>query len=270
MKRTIFNILLAILLTTTAATAFGQKSKKSPKTPPRTGDPTPVIVSEASDGDKSRPAQAGTEVLRASDAYKASLRQLIETREAEAARANEQFEKMKPLFSDGLVSKQQLDESEGLAVEARHRVEEAKRLLAATDNVVAERLAENTEEASYESVVNAPKNSYLRKVAYIRYNGNKTWSPEDIGKVEQFFLKRFKRKLPVSANGQSDFHTQLGFDHRNAIDIAVSPDSAEGKALMAYLSKEGIPFIAYRRAVPGSATGPHIHIGTMPATNSPR
>jgi hypothetical protein len=30
---------------------------------------------------------------------------------------------------------------------------------------------------------------------------------------------------------------------------------------MNYLSSQGIPFMAFRRAVPGSATGPHIHIG---------
>jgi hypothetical protein len=45
------------------------------------------------------------------------------------------------------------------------------------------------------------------------------------------------------------------------MDVAVQPDSPEGEALMAYLRSQGIPFIAFRHAVPGSATGAHIHIG---------
>ena len=53
----------------------------------------------------------------------------------------------------------------------------------------------------------------------------------------------------------------MGFDHRHAIDVAVHPDSPEGQALIFYLRGEGIPFLAFRQAVPGSATGAHIHIG---------
>jgi hypothetical protein len=45
------------------------------------------------------------------------------------------------------------------------------------------------------------------------------------------------------------------------MDVAVHPDSAEGAALMSYLRSQGIPFIAFRQAVAGSATGAHIHIG---------
>ncbi|MGH9825308.1 MAG: hypothetical protein ACREDR_18920, partial [Blastocatellia bacterium] len=47
----------------------------------------------------------------------------------------------------------------------------------------------------------------------------------------------------------------------DAMDVAVQPDSPRGEALMEYLRKAGIPFIAFRHAVPGSATGAHIHIG---------
>jgi hypothetical protein len=45
------------------------------------------------------------------------------------------------------------------------------------------------------------------------------------------------------------------------MDVAVHPDSIEGKALIAHLRTSGIPFIAFRGAVAGSSTGPHIHIG---------
>jgi hypothetical protein len=65
----------------------------------------------------------------------------------------------------------------------------------------------------------------------------------------------------VSAYGQSDLHNRWGYDHRNAMDVAVHPDSPDGQALLAYLTSQRIPFQAFRQAVSGSATGPHIHIG---------
>jgi hypothetical protein len=37
------------------------------------------------------------------------------------------------------------------------------------------------------------------------------------------------------------------------------PDSPQGIALLNYLRGAGIPFIAFRSAVPGSATGAHTH-----------
>ena len=46
------------------------------------------------------------------------------------------------------------------------------------------------------------------------------------------------------------------------MDVAVSPDSQEGRALMVYLRRAGIPFIAFRNKMRGWATGAHIHIGT--------
>jgi hypothetical protein len=45
------------------------------------------------------------------------------------------------------------------------------------------------------------------------------------------------------------------------MDVAVSPDSEEGRSLMAYLRTAGIPFIAFRNKLRGWATGAHIHIG---------
>jgi len=106
-----------------------------------------------------------------------------------------------------------------------------------------------------------PRGGYRATTALIRYNGTAQWSLKDAGKVETFYESKFGRSLPISAYGQTAVHNELGFDHRNAIDLAVQPDSAEGQALMTYLRAEGIPFIAFRHAVPGSATGAHIHVG---------
>jgi hypothetical protein len=45
------------------------------------------------------------------------------------------------------------------------------------------------------------------------------------------------------------------------MDVALHPDSKEGQTLLNYLRQAGIPFMAFRGAVSGAATGAHIHIG---------
>ena len=91
--------------------------------------------------------------------------------------------------------------------------------------------------------------------------GNGKWKLSHAGKVEEFFAGKFKKPLPLSAFGQSDLHTRWGWDHRNGMDVGLHPDSVEGRALIEFLRNESIPFLAFRGAVPGVATGPHIHIG---------
>ena len=49
-----------------------------------------------------------------------------------------------------------------------------------------------------------------------------------------------------------------------ALRESLNPDGAEGVALINFLQSNGIPFSAFRTAIPGVATGPHIHIG-MPS-----
>jgi hypothetical protein len=95
----------------------------------------------------------------------------------------------------------------------------------------------------------------------VRYAGTSDWSLADAETVQEFWATRFGRPLPVSAWGQTAVHDRLGLDHRQALDVAVHPDSREGRALMAFLRKSGIPFVAIRARVKGSATGAHIHVG---------
>ena len=65
----------------------------------------------------------------------------------------------------------------------------------------------------------------------------------------------------MSAYGQTALHGRMGFDHRNALDVALHPDSPEGRAVMIFLRMNDIPFIAAWGAVPGQASGAHIHVG---------
>ena len=87
------------------------------------------------------------------------------------------------------------------------------------------------------------------------------WSLADSKKVENFFFTKFRRPLPTSAFGQSDIHDRWGLDHRQGMDVGLHPDSLEGVALVNFLRAEKIPFLIFRHAIPGVATGPHIHIG---------
>ena len=91
--------------------------------------------------------------------------------------------------------------------------------------------------------------------------GSGRWSVSDSARVEHFFLSKFGRPLPLTALGQSDLHTRWGYDHRQGMDVGLHPDSREGKALIQFLRSEEIPFLTFREAVPGVATGPHIHVG---------
>lgn len=102
---------------------------------------------------------------------------------------------------------------------------------------------------------------YSVRGAFISFDGPADWSIDDFAKIEHFYQRRFGRPAPVSAMGQSETHDRLGLDHRDAVDIAVRPDSPEGRALMAYLRRAGIPFIAFRGRFRGVSTGAHIHIG---------
>ncbi len=94
-----------------------------------------------------------------------------------------------------------------------------------------------------------------------RYDGGGTFTDADLGEMEQAFQKHFGKPLPVSARGESAIHRALGLDHRGRFDVAVSPSQPEGVWARGYLTERHVTFFAFRGAVPGKATGAHIHIG---------
>jgi hypothetical protein len=96
-----------------------------------------------------------------------------------------------------------------------------------------------------------------------RYDGDGVFTTSAFARVELDFLKQFGKPLPVSAYGETAVHRSLGFDHRGRADVAVHPDQPEGRWLLEYLLDRHIPYFAFRHAVPGKATGAHIHIGPM-------
>ena len=91
--------------------------------------------------------------------------------------------------------------------------------------------------------------------------GTITFWERDLPTIDAVFFEQFGLSLPLSAVGDTEVHRAMGFDHRDRVDVALHPDENEGIFLITLLENWGIPYIAFRSAVPGQATGAHIHIG---------
>jgi hypothetical protein len=191
----------------------------------------------------------------------AKEREQLAALEREQSRWRLEVIRRRKLHQAGQVPREQVHEAEQAFIAA------LKRLHAARDSVVEIDIA--ITEAVLGKKVNRlpvlPVNGYSESRDLARFNGNFKWSLREAPRIERYFSQTFGRHLPVTAMGQSDTHNRLRFDHRDSMDVALHPDSTEGKTLIAHLRKSGIPFIAFRGAVPGASTGPHIHIGKASA-----
>jgi hypothetical protein len=160
------------------------------------------------------------------------------------------YETKKELYENNLISKSDLENSERIPASTRQNTERMAEWIAENDRA----LALAVEAAEQE------RNNHSRS-APIRYDGAADWSLLAVAQIGAFFRQRFGRPLPVSAAGQSETHDRLGLDHRDAVDVALRPDSVEGRDLIAYLRRNGVPFTAFRGKLSGMSTGAHIHIG---------
>jgi hypothetical protein len=122
-------------------------------------------------------------------------------------------------------------------------------------------LVEEEADATLAKNLRLTKNKLIRTTSFMRYNGTSGWSLGEAWKIQRFFSDTFNKQLPIAVFGQGAIHDRWHLDHRNAMDIQLHPDGPEGQALLNFLQKNGIPFSAFRSAIPGTATGPHIHIG---------
>lgn len=201
---------------------------------------------------------------------KTSSEELLGLQSDEIKKATEQVALLRQLYSEGLIAKVELDAAEQslsdatAKLAAQNQISGSEKLI--TDIKNAEALAKSEALKSSQTLVKPTL--WMRSpvglsatATILRSSGAGGWSLASLNTVQQFFATNFGRALPTSAVGQSATHNRLGYDHRNAVDVALHPDSAEGRALMSYLQSNGIPFLAFRAAVPGVATGPHIHIG---------
>jgi hypothetical protein len=236
------------------------------------------------DGKKSQTASRSTvraelvgrraDLKQASDDYKSNVEELLTLNEAESKQAEAQLTKARELLAHGLVTRREVETAERAAAQTRKKVAEVQAQLKSAEVLIAEAMVEVGAEESTSTIrsSSAPRtvNTLVQTTAYIRYGGAHMWSLSDASVIKQFFARRFGRALPIGAFGQSALHDRWGYDHRNAMDAGVSPDTPEGQALMEYLRANGIPFTAFHFAVPGKATGPHIHVGLPSHRIAPR
>jgi hypothetical protein len=249
---------------TTESRGFAANQTKS-KATRRNSATSPAHTKKSGKGkatktEAAKPFAPSPAVAEAITKLKADFANEIAIRERNIQSLNAELQKKQELFKQGIVAKKEVQELEGkLAVvraelTARQKIVEGE--IAAANNVAAEA-------AAAEQLAKTPLrgNTYVATNALIRYNGSMAWNITNITKVSAWFVSTYNHALPISAFGQTNVHNQLGFDHSNSVDVALHPDSPEGLALVNYLRSAGIPFLAFRQAVPGSATGAHIHIG---------
>jgi len=168
---------------------------------------------------------------------------------------------MKKLFDEGLVARKEIEENERLVAAEKDKVTETRRQMANADTQIADMLVEETAEQQLAKNPRLARGGFVSTTSFIRFNGAAAWGLNDAWKVERFFSDAFKKPLPIAVFGQGSIHDRWHLDHRNAMDISLNPEGIEGQALINFLRGNGIPFSAFRQAIPGTATGPHIHIG---------
>ena len=183
--------------------------------------------------------------------------ELLASLEKEQSRLRAVVVEKRKLYHDGASEKAEVSEAEHAFVAVLMQIQEARHTLAETDLALAEAMMGDELEWPPPLAVN----EFSETERLSRFNGGSSWSLKETTKIEKYFSQAFGHNIPISAYGQTRIHDRMGFDHRNAIDVALHPDSAEGKELIKHLRGSGIPFVAFKNAVPGSATGPHIHIG---------
>jgi hypothetical protein len=205
-------------------------------------------------------AKLRDDFVKATKEYKASLEKLIAFYDADVQRAETRFAQAKDLFAQGLVAKRELDDSERAVATAKAKVTEARKQIATADGQIANALVE-TQADKQMARLRPARGALVRTTSFIRYNGPGPWSLSDAWKLQSFFREKFGRALPIAVFGQGAIHDRWRLDHHNAMDVDLNPDGVEGQALINFLRSNGIPFSAFRSAIPFTATGPHIHVG---------
>ena len=178
-------------------------------------------------------------------------------REEDVRAATASLDRRSVLYAKGLIGRDELAAAARDVSEARARLASARADLTRTSTLIAEidarrRLAR---------LPSLRPGQYDATDAFLRYAGARRFSTGTMRALERYFVERMGRSLPVSAIGQTAVHERLGLDHREAMDLAVHPDSAEGRLVIGWLRAQDISFLAFRGARTGMATGAHIHVG---------
>lgn len=245
-RKPIYPWLLTLTLLVCAVDVAAQKrSKKKPA--------APAPVTEL--------AKLREQYVQATKDYKASLEKLLTFYEADVKKAEEKLALAQKLLAEGLIAKTQVTDDEHALAAAQAKVTETKRQMSGADDQIAGVLVEEDADQQLAKNLTLARQRLVRTSSFIRFTGGPGWNLGEAWKVQRFFSDTFHRELPIAVFGQGAIHDRWRLDHHNSMDIQLHPDSAEGQALLNFLERNAIPFLAFRSAIPGTATGPHIHIG---------
>lgn len=190
-------------------------------------------------------------VMRLQDMTAQQAEAMVQAAQRRVERQTALVEARQKLLDSGVIARSELASYQE-ELEARRRV----LLLAQSRATLLEQLRLMAEtEQRLERAAHAPTN------VLIRYDGDGVFDLADLPAISSEFEKRFHHELPISALGQTLVHQSMGLDHHNRVDVALNPDQPEGLWLRRLLEQLHIPYLAFRSAVAGAATAPHIHIG---------
>ena len=181
--------------------------------------------------------------------------EMVQAAQRRVDRQNRLIAGRQKLVEEGVLAQNELrPQTEELAMR-KHTLELAAKRAALLNELIEMAQAEQALES-----LNA--NRYVNeRTLMVRYDGDGVFTPANLKAISIAYAKKFNQELPVSAMGQTQVHQTLGFDHRGRVDVGVNPDQPEGVWLRQYLEKARIPYFAFRSAIAGKATAPHIHIG---------
>jgi hypothetical protein len=187
------------------------------------------------------------------------MQRSLRVREKELQDQIAALEIKRELYEKNLMPKWELENSERAVAGLRFDTEQIRESIAEDERALS--LVEESAGKEAKGLARSTRRGERARAGLIRYKGAASWTIDDVEKIDAFFRQRFGDPLPISALGQSLTHDRLGLDHSEGVDVAVRPDSAQGRTLMAYLRAAGIPFIAFRGRISRMSTGAHIHIG---------
>ena len=244
LRKFLFLVAVVLLCVSPASVSAQRKNRNKP---------APAPASELS--------KLREDFVNATNEYKSSLAKLLAIYENNVQKAEEKLDQSRKLFADGLIARTQVEQSEQTLAAEKEKLAEGRRQMTNADEQIAAVLVETAADEEISKSLQLARQKLVRTTAFVRYSGAPGWNLGEAWKIQRFFSDRFGKPLPVAVFGQGAIHERWRLDHRNAMDISLHPDGPEGRAVLEFLEKNGIPYSAFRTAIPGTATGPHIHIG---------
>jgi hypothetical protein len=169
-------------------------------------------------------------------------RQLIEYEREQSALRAEVIRRRK-LYQEGRLAQDQVADAEKSFVELLKRVHELRHTVDEADIAV-------TEAVLGEKVLRMPalpQNGFSETAELAHFNGGFKWSLREAPRLEKYYSQAFGRRLPVTAMGQTTTHNRLGFDHRDAMDVALHPDSKEARRSSVTFARQASPCCLFAR-----------------------